>query len=487
MKRICFGTMFTILYQARVSGQNPKVTNDSLCDALFSVFGDDFTYCGSTAGHLKGGHDNVPLSLQSAAGGMSFEEADANFQKYISPMIKDEMKEAIVRAIKDVLVEDPVSDNTIIGYIDGYQKERIIQKSTFSFSAVVVSVLYYAITKVDNHSCQSEIKLIDKDFVKNRTADDRPIYFEDSNAAAYLPLDNTLCDPTFNRIFEKVYNSLCSGTTNPASIAIYSTDITNRKINFRNAKQFVLDNLTSYVMSREQINRMNKVGRAATAGIQSLQKFIGASGRSKETLLGETLLYVFMEQVLGAPKILSKIEVDDIANRSKSDGIYLFRLERRGIPYNQLLFGASNIYGDLKIAIDSVFVKVQKIEQNYDEEFIIVDNTKNQNILPDGMNKYMKEIMFPSKLLPNSNPPDMAFGCFLGYTVNVASSAIDNVQYEVDLKAQMKSDIDAAIPYIKNQIDVLGLNNYEFYFYVVPFNDATNERVSLIDEMIGGI
>lgn len=269
--------------------------------------------------------------------------------------------------------------------------------------------------------------MIDKGFVKNRIADNRPIYFEDSNAAAYLPLDNTLCDPTFNRIFEKVYNSLCSGTTNPASIAIYSTDITNRKINFRNAKQFVLDNLTSYVMSREQINRMNKVGCAATVGIQSLQKFIGASGRSKETLLGETLLYVFMEQVLGAPKILSKIEVDDIANRSKSDGIYLFRLERRGIPYNQLLFGASNIYGDLKIAIDSVFTKVQKIEQNYDEEFIIVDNTKNQNILPDGMNKYMKEIMFPSKLLLNSNPPDMTFGCFLGYTVNVASSAIDNV------------------------------------------------------------
>ena len=59
------------------------------------------------------------------------------------------------------------------------------------------------------------------------------------------------------------------------------------------------------------------------------------------------------------------------------------------------------------------------------------------------------------------------------------------LQYEADVKAQMKSDIDAAIPYIKNQIDVLGLNNYEFY--VVPFNDATNERVSLIDEMIGGI
>lgn len=479
--------MFTILYQARVSGQNPKVTNDSLCNALFSVFGDDFTYCGSTAGHLKGGHDNVPLSLQSAASCMSFEEADANFQKYISPMIKDEMKEAVVRAIKDVLEDDPISSHTIIGYIDGYQKEKIIQKSTFSFSAIVVSVLYYAITKVDNHLCQSEIKLIDKNFVKNRINDNRPVFFEDSNASAVLSLDSTLCDPTFNRIFEKVYNSNCPGTTSPASIAIYSTNINNRKLNFRNAKQFVLDNLTSYIMSREQINRMNKVGRVATAGIQSLQKFIGASGRSKETLLGETLLYVFMEQVLRAPKILSKIEIDDIANKSKSDGVYLFRLERRGIPYNQLLFGASNIYGNLQVAVDSVFEKVQKIEQNYEDEFLIVDNTLDQNIFPSEMANYMRDILMPKKGSINSNPPDMAFGCFLGYTVNVTSSASDNVQYEADIKDQMKADIDAVIPYIKNQIDVLGLNNYEFYFYVVPFNDATNERVSLIDEMIGGI
>lgn len=51
MKKICYGTIFTILYQARISGQNPKVTNDSLCDALSSVIGDNFSYCGSTAGH----------------------------------------------------------------------------------------------------------------------------------------------------------------------------------------------------------------------------------------------------------------------------------------------------------------------------------------------------------------------------------------------------------------------------------------------------
>ena len=486
VKKVCFGTLFTILYQAKASNQPTKVTNDLLCDAIFSVFGADFEYCGSIAGHLKSGHDNVPKNLKDAAKAMPFAEADANFQKYVVPKIDDNMKEAVVRAIKDVLADDSIDNNTLIGYINGYQKEKIIQKSTFSFSAIVVSVLYYTITKVDNKSCMKEIKLIDKDFVKQRIHDNRPIYFEESNSIACLPLDSTLCDPTFNRIFEEIYIGKCFTTYNTAPISIYSTDIKNRKINFRNAKEFIIDNLTSYVMSREKINKMNKVGRAATAGIQSLKKFIGASGRSKETLLGETMLYVFMEQVLGAPKILSKIEIEDIANKSKSDGVYLYHLEKQGIPYNQLLFGASHIYGDLKIAVDSVFEKVQKIKGNYEEEFWIVDNTRNQNILSVGMNEYIKEVMFPSKSSPHVNSPDMAFGCFLGYTVNVISSRSDNAQYEVELKTQMRLDIEAIIPYIENKINVLELNDYEFYFYVVPFNDATNERITLIDEITGG-
>lgn len=34
MKRLCFGTLMHILYQAR----NQKVTNDLLCDAIFSSY-----------------------------------------------------------------------------------------------------------------------------------------------------------------------------------------------------------------------------------------------------------------------------------------------------------------------------------------------------------------------------------------------------------------------------------------------------------------
>ncbi len=487
MKRVCFGTMFKILYQACISSPSNKATNDNICAAIFSTFGDDFSLCGSSSSHLKSGHDNVPNSLQNSAASLSFEEADVRFQKYVAPFIKDGMKEAIVLAIKDILADDTIiASNEIVGYIDGYQKDKIIELSTFSFSAIVVSVLYYAITNVNNKDCKANIKEIDKEFIKSRINDSRKVYFEASNSTPCMPLENTLKDPTFNHIFECVYENKFPNT-NLSGISIYSVDVNNRKINFRKTKQFIANNLTSYVMSREQVNRMKKVDHAERAGIQSFQKFLSASTKSKESILGETFLYVFMEQALGAPKILSKIEIDDIANKSKSDGIYFYRLERRGVPYHQLLFGASNILGNLKAAIDRVFDKIQNIEKNYDDEFLIVDNTLNQNIFPIDVAEYIKSILMPHKYSSNSNPPDMAFGCFLGYTVNVISTSADNCLYREDMKSQMKKDIDDIIPYIGSKISGLGLNNYEFYFYVIPFNDAINERVTLVDELIMGI
>ena len=57
MKRLCFGTLMSILYQAR----NQKVTNNLLCDAIFSSYAQSIELRdGSLPGHLKSGRDNVP-------------------------------------------------------------------------------------------------------------------------------------------------------------------------------------------------------------------------------------------------------------------------------------------------------------------------------------------------------------------------------------------------------------------------------------------
>ena len=72
MKRLCIGTLMSILYQAR----NQKVTNNLLCDAIFSSYAQSIELRdGSLPGHLKSGRENVPPDVIDAA----IEEGIAKF------------------------------------------------------------------------------------------------------------------------------------------------------------------------------------------------------------------------------------------------------------------------------------------------------------------------------------------------------------------------------------------------------------------------
>jgi len=482
MKRLCFGTIMTILYQAR---NGSKVTNDVLCAALFKTFGADFSLCGSTSGHLKSGHDNVPSDLKTNAEKLDFETVDANFQAYVTHLVKDTKKECVIRAIKTVLIDDTViPDYRIVGYIKGYEKDNLIKKPKISFSAYVSSVLFYAITEVNNNECFDAIKEIPKDFVYGFENSDIEVYFESSDAERIIPLDRSLMDPAFKRTFEKV-SDLTVAVPNPSTVQIYSVDIMNSKFRFKNTKDFLLDNITNYVSSREKITKMDKLGRSTALGSRALLKYIQAFDASAESLLGETLLYVFLEQELKAPKIMSKIEIDDIGGpiKSKSDGVHLFTSDNRGVPFNQLVFGASNIVGSLQSAIDNAFSKIIAIDNNYEGEFQLIDNTENYNIFSPEVNNYIKSVLIPIK--NKTTERDMAFGCFLGYSLKTPYEEKNNEKYRILAKQTMTSDIKSAEPYIQKLISDNNLEGYSFYFYILPFNDAPGERVSLVEEMIG--
>lgn len=128
MKRLCFGTLMHILYQAL----NQKVTIKSLCDAIFSSYAQTTEcYDSSLPGHFKSGHNNVPPDVIDAARNISFEDAERVFQTKVISLIKDSKRESVVRAIKDVLREDTnIQDQTVIGYIEGYEKNNILINST---------------------------------------------------------------------------------------------------------------------------------------------------------------------------------------------------------------------------------------------------------------------------------------------------------------------------------------------------------------------
>ena len=101
------------------------------------------------------------------------------------------------------------------------------------------------------------------------------------------------------------------------------------------------------------------------------------------------------------------------------------------------------------------------------------------SIMPDVLPDSVMELD-PQKGHKPSN--DMAFGVFLGYSMDLSEA--NPLTYRDDAMMKMKSDIAVLKDHIRNKIISERLNSYDFYIYVIPFNDATGEKIKLIDEML---
>lgn len=97
MKRICFGSLFTLMYQARGQG----VKSDPLCRAIFAAFGVDLTYRDvSLPGHLKNGHDKIPSDIIDEVCTCDPENAVRGFETTVMGLIKDSMRAPLLLAIQ---------------------------------------------------------------------------------------------------------------------------------------------------------------------------------------------------------------------------------------------------------------------------------------------------------------------------------------------------------------------------------------------------
>lgn len=488
MKRICLGTIITLIYQSRIRTAD---TIKNICDGIFAAYGlavDDYNK--ELPSHLKSGHDPAPGNLIDAARNLSMDQIDKGFEMYVLPLIHNDKHVALFRAIKAVLREDTtILNTTLVGRTAGYEKEKILNSSTFDESALLANVVTYAITSTENDKLHACIKEIDKDYIEGFRSSSEEIYFDTAvvDQDQYSPLKRTLKDPMFDRIFKKAADITIAGISNPTRACVFYIDPNNCKFRFRDLKDFIINNIGSYIFSRAQTKRILDMTKNPTAiGSQAMLKFIQKYGANAETVLGEILLYVFMEQELDAPKIMSRIEIDE-GNRnavSKSDGVHLLSIDRSGQPFHQLVFGASDIIGDLTAAVDRAFDKIVKIEENSEDELRMVENTTQWTIYDPAATQYMVDLMMPKR--GGLGKPDMAFGAFLGYTIKLGKPETDSQKYRTAVKDQLIRDISAVQPHIIELVQRYNLTGYSFYFYVMPFNDAPNEKVSIIRELLNG-
>ena len=163
MKRICFGSLFVLMYQARGQG----VKNDPLFNAILAPFGIDMTYRDSSmVGHLKNGHDKVPSDIIEAVRNCDPEGAVSSFEGNVMHLIKDSMRRPLLLSILAILEEDQSIDlNAPISWLRGYTRKAVLEATSIDLTYLLTSLIRCSILEIDNNECADGIREIPDNFV----------------------------------------------------------------------------------------------------------------------------------------------------------------------------------------------------------------------------------------------------------------------------------------------------------------------------------
>lgn len=181
-------------------------------------------------------------------------------------------------------------------------------------------------------------------------------------------LGKTIRGSDFDNIFTEVSHTEKLGLINPEQLRLFHLNVMNNRFMSDDLQSFIRKNIGRYVFSRAKLEQFRTNGDLESIGLEAMTIMAnnGVPGqKATGNALGEILLYAFLEQILDAPKIMSKVELVTTTNThsSKCDGIHLLSLDGYVRPYYQLVFGSSSVVDDIKDAIDQVFDAIVDIEQ----------------------------------------------------------------------------------------------------------------------------
>lgn len=193
---------------------------------------------------------------------------------------------------------------------------------------------------------------------------------------------------------------------------------------------------------------------------------------------GEVILYSLLEGHLGAPKVLSKMELKTSSEHyvHGSDGVHLLQVDDKTF---QLIFGESKMYGDAgtvgasaKRCIKAAFESIGKVHADgFDFDTWLVDSELLKEQLDPEKLEALSAIILPSDG-SSSIKTHHAFGIFVGYEIDVSDLKPEDMELdevEAELKKRATEAIEAEHDLIKTEITKRGLGIYPFHIYAIPF------------------
>lgn len=299
---------------------------------------------------------------------------------------------------------------------------------------------------------------------------------------AQATITPTLRGDTFASTFTEVAHSNTLGLRNDEQLRLFHLSIQNNRFDHTALVKFLKRNVGRYVFSRaeyegyKQRDDLEEVALDAVNRMRSQQDGMG---------LGEILLYVLLEQILEAPKVMSKIELNQARGQihSRCDAIHLLTPDGQRTT-SSIVFGTSSVVGNIGDAITAAFDRVVDIEQNRSDEVQLAEQTVFTKTLDPATANYVKDLLIPK---PGGAPEfDTAYSMFLGYDIGLDPKNYGNQQYRAVLDQKMQGDIAAHAQIIANEINTRNLDNYSFYIYVVPLNEVDVDAGAIMDGLVGG-
>lgn len=238
---------------------------------------------------------------------------------------------------------------------------------------------------------------------------------------------------------------------------------------------------THYVLSRGRIKELTSIeGRAWELVTEAMNKFRDWGNNDGEG--GELLLYCFLETHLGAPKLLSKMELKTAGNDyvKGSDGIHLLKINENDF---QIIYGESKMYPSLSDGIRKSMESLKELKnKGFNSEVALVDSNIMKESLEVDEIEYLKAVLIPSKDTPNIITRNNAFGIFLGFEVDISNWKLQELsteEFSSKIHESVKSMFEQQFDNIKKKINSYGLDGHHFYFYSIPFIKKVNAGLSL--------
>lgn len=299
-------------------------------------------------------------------------------------------------------------------------------------------------------------------------------------------LTSTSVGTGFDSVFTEISTEQGLNLKNNNCLRLFCLDVSNNKFSYSGLHQFLQRNIGRYVFSRATIEQFIEDGDSDAIGLKAVEllrqasnpKDTGAGGE-----LGEILLYLFLEQKLNAPKLLSKVELKTTKNQYVfgSDGVHLLTLSDKAF---QLVLGESKIVGKLESAVDDAFASIQKVSNDTSNEIRLIEKNILSESFDDKTTELIKSIIVPTKRDRNI-VVDNAFGIFLGYSIGIDATQYSNAEFRDAINGKLKNDINNIATYIEKKVNESGLAGYSFYFYILPFNNALQDRAAIIQKLKG--